>query len=58
MPPLPATLLSRALALLEAQAELQASVAAHRNDLMRALARRQRAGFAAPAHPVYLDAVS
>jgi hypothetical protein len=58
MPPLPASLLSRALALLEAQAALQASVAAQRNDLTRALARRQRAGFAAPAHPVYLDAVS
>ncbi|GAA4158407.1 hypothetical protein GCM10022286_11240 [Gryllotalpicola daejeonensis] len=57
MPPLPASLLTRALALLEAQAELRAAVTAQRDEIRRALARTRRAAAAGGRGPVYLDAV-
>ncbi|GAA4185701.1 hypothetical protein GCM10022288_08120 [Gryllotalpicola kribbensis] len=59
MPPLPAALVTRALALRAAQAELAASAAARREQILRALARGRRASASATAEraPVYLDAV-
>jgi hypothetical protein len=61
MPPLPAALVPRALALLDGQAELRESVTAARAELARALARTRRSAHPArssgQATPVYLDAV-
>jgi len=57
MPPLPGTLVPRARALLEAQAEVTASVARDRAELLRRLARGRRTAAPAGRAPVYLDAM-
>jgi len=57
MPPLPASLESRARALLAAHAELEASVDAARAELARTLARGRRLARADSAGPVYLDSL-
>ena len=57
MPAMPPAIVARALALLEAQAELRAATEARRAELMHTMAQRPRAAQPGTARPVYLDAV-
>jgi hypothetical protein len=57
MPAMPHALVSRALAVLEAQAELRAAAEALRAELLRSMAQRRRAAHPGTARPVYVDAL-